>query len=120
MIGEAEKAKLQVGYKQAVRALNENNAEKLFIAEDCDDKMKETLSSLANEKNAPVTYVYYARETLAGNHRAYELRYKKCGCEDKMHMHIEDGMMHGYSCLPVFKESKLVFEEQINLINHIN
>lgn len=70
--------------------------------------------------NAPVTYVYYARETLAGNHRAYELRYKKCGCEDKMHMHIEDGMMHGYSCLPVFKESKLVFEEQINLINHIN
>lgn len=62
MIGEAEKAKLQVGYKQAVRALNENNAEKLFIAEDCDDKMKETLTSLANEKNAPVTYVPTMKE----------------------------------------------------------
>ncbi|MBQ2663633.1 MAG: ribosomal L7Ae/L30e/S12e/Gadd45 family protein [Clostridia bacterium] len=62
MIGEAEKAKLQVGYKQAVRALNENNAEKLFIAEDCDDKMKETLASLANEKNTPVTYVPTMKE----------------------------------------------------------
>lgn len=62
MIGEAVKAKLHVGYKQAVRALAENNAEKLFIAEDCDDKMKNELSALANEKNTPVTYVPTMKE----------------------------------------------------------
>lgn len=62
MIGEGEKARLHVGFKQAVRALNENNAEKLFIAEDCDDKMKNELSSLANEKNTPVTYVPTMKE----------------------------------------------------------
>ena len=34
MIGDAERSKLQVGYKQAVRALNENKASKVFVAED--------------------------------------------------------------------------------------
>ena len=62
MIGEAEKARLHVGYKQAVRALAESNAEKIFIAEDCDDKMKNDLASLANEKNTPVTYVPTMKE----------------------------------------------------------
>lgn len=62
MTGEIEKSRLHVGYKQAVRALNENNAEKVFIAEDCDDKMKNDLSSLASEKNTPVTYVPTMKE----------------------------------------------------------
>lgn len=62
MIGESEKARLHVGFKQAVRALNENNAEKVYIAEDCDDKMKNELSILANEKNTPVTYVPTMKE----------------------------------------------------------
>lgn len=62
MIGEAEKARLHVGYKQAVRALADGNAEKLFIAEDCDDTMKTELSALANEKNTPVTYVPTMKE----------------------------------------------------------
>ena len=56
--------------------------------------------------NAPETYVYYARETLAGNHRAYEQRYEECGSGSKMHMNIHSGMMHGYSCIPVFAESR--------------
>ena len=62
MIGEAEKSRLHVGYKQAVRALNEGNAEKVFIAEDCADKMKTELTRLADEKNAPVTYVPTMKE----------------------------------------------------------
>ena len=31
MIGDAERSKLQVGYKQAVRALNENKASKYML-----------------------------------------------------------------------------------------
>ena len=41
MIGDAERSKLQVGYKQAVRALNENKASKVYVAEDCDDHIKD-------------------------------------------------------------------------------
>ena len=44
MIGDAERSKLQVGYKQAVRALNENKASKVFVAEDCDDHIKDGVS----------------------------------------------------------------------------
>lgn len=68
---------------------------------------------------APETYVYYAEETLAGNHLAYERAYQKYGVAEKMHMHIAPGMMHGYSCLPVFKESKAAYREQIALLKKI-
>lgn len=64
----------------------------------------------------PDTYVYYALETLAGNHRAYVQGYEKYGVSDHMHIHIQPGMMHGYSCLPVFKESKQAYVEQITLL----
>ena len=47
MIGDAERSKLQVGYKQAVRALNENKASKVFVAEDCDDHIKDGVSKIA-------------------------------------------------------------------------
>lgn len=62
MIGEAEKAKLHVGYKQAVRALNEDKAAKVFVAEDCDDHIKSGVQKLASEKNTPVFFVPSMKE----------------------------------------------------------
>lgn len=69
--------------------------------------------------DVPETYVYYAEETLAGNHLAYERGYEKYQAGSKMHLHIQPGMMHGYSCLPVFKESKAAYNEQIDLLKHL-
>ena len=54
MIGDAERSKLQVGYKQAVRALNENKASKVYVAEDCDDHIKDGVSKIAMQSNTPV------------------------------------------------------------------
>ena len=62
MIGEAEKSRLHTGFKQAVRALNDKNAEKLIIAEDCEDRIKDELSSLAETDGTPVTYVPTMKE----------------------------------------------------------
>ena len=58
MIGDAERSKLQVGYKQAVRALNENKASKVYVAEDCDDHIKDGVSKIAEESNTPVFFIY--------------------------------------------------------------
>ncbi|MCC8160247.1 MAG: ribosomal L7Ae/L30e/S12e/Gadd45 family protein [Oscillospiraceae bacterium] len=62
MIGDAEKAKLLVGYKQAVRALNENKVEKVFLAEDCDAQIKGNLEKLAEESNTPLFFVPTMKE----------------------------------------------------------
>lgn len=56
MFSDAEKAKLRVGYKQAIRALKESKAEKVFLAEDCDGHIKESIEKLAGG-NTPVLYV---------------------------------------------------------------
>lgn len=62
MIDEAEKAKLHVGYKQAVRALNEDKAAKVFVAEDCDDHIRNGIEKLASEKNTPIFFVSSMKE----------------------------------------------------------
>lgn len=67
--------------------------------------------------DAPETYVYYATETCAGNADAYLRAYESAGVSGKMHMHIEPGMMHGYSTAPVFPESRAAYEEQIRLLD---
>ena len=61
MIGDAERSKLQVGYKQAVRALNENKA-KVFVAEDCDDHIKDGVSKIAMQSNTPVFFISTMKE----------------------------------------------------------
>ena len=65
-----------------------------------------------NFSNACQTYVYYTRETCAGNAVEYVKAYKKCGSKDKMHMHIKPHRAHGFSCMPIFKE----YKEQIQLL----
>lgn len=62
MFSDADKAKLRVGYKQAMRALNESKAEKIFLADDCDGHIKDGIEKLAGEKNTPVFYVPTMKE----------------------------------------------------------
>ena len=69
--------------------------------------------------NAPATYMYFAEELCAGNARAYKAAYTKAGAEDCLHIHIQPEMMHGYSCIPVFPESKRSFKEAIQLLNEV-
>ena len=52
------------------------------------------------------TYMYFAEELCAGNARAYKAAYDRAGVGDRLHIHIQPEMMHGYSCMPVFLESK--------------
>ena len=62
MISEADKAKLQVGYKQTLRALNEDKAEKVFVAEDCDNKIKISIEKSANEKDTQLFFIPTMKE----------------------------------------------------------
>lgn len=68
--------------------------------------------------NAPETYMYFGEECCAGNARAYREAFERAGCENKLHIHIEPGMMHGYSSIPVFPESKRSYYEIIRLLNN--
>ncbi len=62
MISDSERLKLQVGYKQALRALNEDKASKIFIAEDSDTNMKNSLENLADQKNTPMFFIPSMKE----------------------------------------------------------
>ena len=62
MISDADKAKLQVGYKQAVRALNEDKAQKAFVAEDCDDHIRTGIEKLTSINNTPLFFVPTMKE----------------------------------------------------------
>ena len=57
MISDAERQRLHIGYKQSLRALNENKAERLLIAADVDDKMKAALKKAADEHSINVTEI---------------------------------------------------------------
>ena len=41
------------------------------------------------------------------------------GAGDKLHIHIQPKMMHGYSCVPVFPESKRCFNEAVRMLNEV-
>ncbi len=68
MISESEKARMQVGYKQAVRALAEDKAAKVFLSQDCDEKISAPIEKSAQEKNAEIVRVPTMKElgTLCG------------------------------------------------------
>ncbi|MBQ3692329.1 MAG: alpha/beta hydrolase fold domain-containing protein [Clostridia bacterium] len=72
-----------------------------------------------NFKNAPPTYMYYGEEMLAGNSAAYRKAFERDGVGDKLHIDIKKNMMHSYSCMPVFPESKQSYSESVELINKL-
>ncbi len=69
--------------------------------------------------DAPETYLYFAEEICVGNARAYKAAYARAGEGNRLHIHIQPEMMHGYSCVPVFPESKKSFNEAIQLLNKV-
>ena len=69
--------------------------------------------------NAPPTYMYYGEEILAGNAPAYRRAFQRDGVGDRLHIEIVKNMMHGYSCIPVFPESKKSYFEGLALIERL-
>lgn len=70
-------------------------------------------------RDAPETYVFYAEEACSAVSDAIRQRYELDGAAEKMHMHIEPGMMHCYASAPVFKESRRDFNKQIALLKQL-
>jgi hypothetical protein len=70
-------------------------------------------------RGAPETYVFYAEEACMAAAEAIRSSYIRDGAGERMHMHIEPGMMHCYACAPVFKESRRDFNKQIALLKQI-
>ena len=62
MISEADKAKLAVGFKQVVRAVKEDKAAKIFLAEDCESKISVPVEQAASEKGVQLFYVPTMKE----------------------------------------------------------
>ncbi|MBQ7992490.1 MAG: alpha/beta hydrolase [Solobacterium sp.] len=67
----------------------------------------------------PETYIFYGEEMLAGNAVTYRRAFAKAGNEQKLHLEIEKNMMHGYSCLPVFPESRKAYRKTLELIRRM-
>ena len=70
-------------------------------------------------RKAPPTYLYYGEEMLAGNAFLYKRAFKTAGEEDRLHVRIVKNMMHGFSCLPVFPESRRCCKEIRMLIREL-
>ena len=78
---------------------------------------KELLApALGRFTGAPDTYLYYGEEMLAGNATGYRRAFAASGVSSRLHVAIVPNMMHGYSCLPVFPESKQSYYEAIDRI----
>ena len=70
-------------------------------------------------RGTPETYVFYAEEACFAVSGAIRQRYALDGADEKLHMHIEPGMMHCYASAPVFRESRRDFSKQIDLLKQI-
>lgn len=68
MISEAEKKNLRIGFKQTLRAISEGKANKVFLAQDCEDKIKLPIAEMAAQQNVELFYTRTMRElgTLCG------------------------------------------------------
>lgn len=66
--------------------------------------------------SAPKTYAFYTQEVCAVVADAIRNRYGKDGVGERLHMHIEPGLMHCYASAPVFRESRRDFGKQIALL----
>lgn len=62
MISDSDKQNMLVGYKQTMRAINDGQALKVYLAESCDDKFRLPVEAAANEHGAQMFYVKTMRE----------------------------------------------------------
>lgn len=63
--------------------------------------------------NAPETYVFYTEEACSVIADTLKNSYVRDGAGERMHLHVEPGMMHCYASAPVFQESRRDFGKQI-------
>ncbi len=61
MISEAEKKNLKIGYKQTMKALCKKCA-KVFIAEDCEDRIKDAVKNAADQTGSDIYYIATMQE----------------------------------------------------------
>ena len=61
MISSSEKKNLKIGYKQTIKALSKKCA-KVFVAEDCEDRIKDAVIKLAQENNSDICYIATMQE----------------------------------------------------------
>lgn len=61
MISSSEKKNLKIGYKQTIKALSKKCA-KVFIAEDCEDRIKDAVKKAAQEIGSDVYYIATMQE----------------------------------------------------------
>ena len=62
MISEAEKQRLRVGQKQTARAAANGTAEKVFLAEDCERRIRESVENAAASCGAALFYIPTMKE----------------------------------------------------------
>ena len=62
MILEADREYLLVGFKQTLKVIEKNDALKVFIARDCEDRMFDTLENAVGGKGLEVFYLDTMRE----------------------------------------------------------
>lgn len=62
MISEAEKSRLQVGCKQVLRALAQQNAERVYLADDCEGHIKAPVEEQAQKAGCSVLYIGSMKE----------------------------------------------------------
>ena len=68
MISDAEKERLIVGVKQAVKAVKENRAAKIFLANDCESRISAPLEQAALAGETDIFYIDTMKElgTMCG------------------------------------------------------
>ena len=57
MITDADKQHMTVGLKQTLRAIENGNVNKVFLAEDCDSSIRVSVETAASNANASMFYV---------------------------------------------------------------
>ena len=62
MISVAEKERLIVGFKQALRAVKENRAAKIFLANDCESRISAPLEQAASAGETDIFYIDTMKE----------------------------------------------------------
>lgn len=57
MLSEVKTHSKFIGFKQSKRAIEEGNAIKAFVAEDCSEELRQTLNDLCEKHNVEIEYV---------------------------------------------------------------
>lgn len=70
-------------------------------------------------RSAPETYVFYTVEACSAVADEIKRSFVRDGVGERLHMHIEPGMMHCYASAPGFRESRRDFDCQIAWLKEI-